>query len=259
MGKYSFLQIVMFFIMYCFLGWIWETFYVSIKEHRFVNRGFLHGPLIPIYGFGAMTILVATLPFKDTLWQVFLFGMLAATVLELVTGTVMEAIFKVRYWDYRRFKTNFKGYISLPTSIVWGAFSIIMVKFIHTPIESFVLSLTQTTTEVVTVILVSVGSMDVAVSVREALDLKEILHHISEFEKVQKAKEVVGDITTNISTDAQFIKDKLTERLEILGKGEFRRIKGLLDRNPSASSAKYENMFETVKTTIKEWKRPATK
>ena len=72
MTQYSFLQIIMFFFVYCFLGWIWETGYVSIRTHKFVNRGFLHGPLIPIYGFGAMAILFATLPVKDNLWLRFL-------------------------------------------------------------------------------------------------------------------------------------------------------------------------------------------
>lgn len=254
MKSYCFLQIIMFFIIYCFLGWIWETFYVSVKTRKFVNRGFLHGPLIPIYGFGAMTILFATLPVKEKPALVFLFGMLAATLLEFVTGITMEAIFKVRYWDYSRFRTNLKGYISVPTSIVWGLFSVLMVKVIHVPIETFVLSLSHTKTEVFTVLLVSFGSMDVAVSVREALDLKEILRHISEYEKIQRAYKVIDGIAENISVDAQMIKDMVYEKLEILGKGGHRRIKGLLDRNPTASSKVYSKLFDTVKTSIKEWK-----
>ena len=148
MTQYSFLQVIMFFFAYCFLGWIWETGYVSIREHKFVNRGFLHGPLIPIYGFGAMAILFATLPVKDNLWLVFICGMFGASALELVTGCTMEAIFHVRYWDYTNIPTNIKGYISLPTSIVWGLFSILMIKFIHKPIEHAVLSLSQTATEI---------------------------------------------------------------------------------------------------------------
>ena len=175
MTQYSFLQVIMFFFAYCFLGWIWETGYVSIREHKFVNRGFLHGPLIPIYGFGAMAILFATLPVKDNLWLVFICGMFGASALELVTGCTMEAIFHVRYWDYTNIPTNIKGYISLPTSIVWGLFSILMIKFIHRPIEHAVLSLSQTATEVLTVFLVMFGSMDLGISIRDALDLKEIL------------------------------------------------------------------------------------
>lgn len=254
MIEYSFLQIILFFFIYCFLGWIWETFYVSVKQKKYVNRGFLHGPMIPIYGFGAMTILIATLPVKDNLWLVFLFGMLAATLLELVTGAVMEAIFKVKYWDYQNLPLNFKGYISLPSSLVWGVFSIIMVKFIHTPVEKDVLSLSQTWTEVITVFLVMFVSMDLAVSVREALDLKEILRHISEIEQVARAQKRMEVVAAFIEYDTEAIKEKIHDKLSVLGKGEFKRIKSLLDRNPSAVSRKYEELFETVKASIRDFK-----
>lgn len=255
MSNYSFLQIVMFFLIYCFFGWIWETFYVSVRKRKFVNRGFLHGPLIPIYGFGAMAILFATLPVKDNLFLVFLCGMLGASVLELVTGTVMEAIFHVRYWDYTNIPTNIKGYVSLPTSVVWGVFSIIMIKFIHSPIERFVLGISQTGTEVCTVLLVMFTSMDFAVSVREALDLKEILKNIAGLEKVQRAQKRMDVIAAIWDNDMENIKEKLTEKLSVLGKGEFRRIKGLLERNPSATSKRYAGLFDTVKLTMKEWKK----
>lgn len=256
MTQYSFLQIIMFFFVYCFLGWIWETSYVSIRTRKFVNRGFLHGPLIPIYGFGAMVILFATLPVKDNLWLVFICGMLGASVLELVTGCTMEAIFHVRYWDYTNIPTNIKGYISLPTSIVWGFFSILMIKFIHNPIEHMVLSLSETATEVLTVILVMFGSMDLGVSIRDALDLKEILKHISEMESVQRAQKRMDVIAAVIDNDMENFKDKISSRLTGLEKGEFRRIKSLLDRNPSAKSTKYSEMFESFKSTVKELKRP---
>ncbi len=256
MTQYSFLQIIMFFFAYCFLGWIWETSYVSIRNHKFVNRGFLHGPLIPIYGFGAMAILFATLPVKDNLWLVFICGMLGASALELVTGCTMEAIFHVRYWDYTNIPTNIKGYISLPTSIVWGLFSILMIKFIHKPIEHAVLSLSQTATEVLTVFLVMFGSMDLGISIRDALDLKEILKHISEMESVQRAQKRMDVIAAVLDNDVENFKEKITNRLSGMEKGEFRRIKSLLERNPSAKSTRYSELFDSFKTTIKELKRP---
>ena len=182
--------------------------------------------------------------------------MLGASVLELVTGCTMEAIFHVRYWDYTNIPTNIKGYISLPTSIVWGFFSILMIKFIHNPIEHMVLSLSQTATEVLTVILVMFGSMDLGVSIRDALDLKEILKHISEMQSVQRAQKRMDVIAAVFDNDMENFKEKISSRLSGLEKGEFRRIKGLLDRNPSAKSTRYSDMFESFKSTIKELKRP---
>ena len=111
MYVYTLGQWLLFFFLYCFLGWVWESCYVSARQRRWVNRGFLHGPLLPIYGFGAVIILWATLPVRGSLPLIFLLGMLAATALEYVTGAAMEALFKVRYWDYSKQPCNLHGYI----------------------------------------------------------------------------------------------------------------------------------------------------
>ena len=86
MYVYSLGQWLLFFFLYCFLGWVWESCYVSAKRRQWVNRGFLHGPMLPIYGTGAVIILLATIPVRDSLWLVFLLGMLAATALEYVVA-----------------------------------------------------------------------------------------------------------------------------------------------------------------------------
>lgn len=88
-------QWALLFFFYCFCGWVWESCYVSAKQRHWVNRGFLHGPLLPIYGSGAIIILFATLPVADNFWLVYFLGMLAATALEYVVGAVMEQLFKV--------------------------------------------------------------------------------------------------------------------------------------------------------------------
>lgn len=252
MTKYSFLQIIDFFMIYCFLGWIWETCYVSIKQKKLINRGFLHGPVIPIYGFAAMSVLSATLPFKAHLWAVFIAGFLAASAMELVTGITMEALFGVRYWDYRRYKLNIKGYVSLPTSTVWGLFSVLLIKFLHTNVESLVLGMNQLTTEIVTMVLACIMSADFALASREALDLKELLKHIMELETVQKATKKANAVVSILDTDKEIIMSKIEEKVAVLGKMESWRIKSLIDRNPSitAASAKSKEIFEMVKSGI---------
>ena len=76
----SLYYIISWFFIYSFLGWVWESCYVSAKRRQWVNRGFLHGPMLPIYGTGAVIILLATIPVRDSLWLVFLLGMLAASI-----------------------------------------------------------------------------------------------------------------------------------------------------------------------------------
>lgn len=105
------------FFLYSFLGWVWESCYVSVKERRPVNRGFMHGPFLPLYGSGAVLVLLCTMGAGNSVVLVFLFGMAGATALEFVTGIVMESIFHVKYWDYSNQKLNLKGYI-LPCCLV---------------------------------------------------------------------------------------------------------------------------------------------
>ena len=128
-------QWALLFFFYCFCGWVWESCYVSAKQRHWVNRGFLHGPLLPIYGSGAIIILFATLPVADSFWLVYFLGMLAATALEYVVGAVMEQLFKVRYWDYTKQPFNLHGYICLTSSIAWGFFSDLLIYVIHPPID----------------------------------------------------------------------------------------------------------------------------
>ena len=90
-GGYTLSEWLLFFYIYCFIGWIWESCYVSARKRHWVNRGFLKGPLLPIYGSGAVVILAAALPLRQYPVLMVLGGMAAATLLEYVTGAAMEA------------------------------------------------------------------------------------------------------------------------------------------------------------------------
>ena len=180
MYVYTLGQWLLFFFLYCFLGWVWESCYVSAKQHRWVNRGFLHGPLLPIYGFGAVIILWATLPVRQSLPLIFLLGMLAATALEYVTGAAMEALFKVRYWDYSHQPCNLHGYICLTSSLAWGAFSILLVRVLHPPFEDLVLWLPSFLTDALACALTVYTTADTVRSFQAAMDLREVLTKLTE-------------------------------------------------------------------------------
>ena len=121
---YTQTQWIMMFYFYCVAGWVWETLYVSIRKKQWINRGFLYGPWLPIYGTGAILILFTTLPFAESGFLIFLIGMISATALEYVTGAVMERIFHMRYWDYSEEPLNLNGQICLKVSVAWGFFSL---------------------------------------------------------------------------------------------------------------------------------------
>ena len=138
MTGYGLAQWVLYFFIYSFLGWVWESCLVSVQQHRWVNRGFLNGPFLPIYGFGAVAILLFTWPVQNNTLLVFAAGMLGATLLEYVTGYSMEKLFHVRYWDYSRFRWNLNGYICVVASLCWGVFSILLVRVLQPPVAGLV-------------------------------------------------------------------------------------------------------------------------
>lgn len=133
-----------------------------------------------IYGTGAVIILLATIPVRDSLWLVFLLGMLAATALEYVTGAAMEALFKVRYWDYSKQPFNLNGYICLTSSLAWGAFSILLVRFLHPPVEDLVLRLPAFLVDPLAFLLTIAVTVDAVRSFQAAMDLREVLTRLTE-------------------------------------------------------------------------------
>lgn len=212
MYTYSLVQWFLFFYIYCFLGWVWESSYVSIKQKRWVNRGFMHGPFLPIYGSGAIMVLIVTLPVKDNMFLVFLLGMIGATLLEYVTGALMESMFHVRYWDYSQKPFNLNGHICLVSSLAWGGFSILMTLFLHQPIEAFVLMLPKSFVEFVTLAL-SIGiAIDLTQSFNEAMDLKEMLSNMTEnSEEIKKMKKRLDVIMAVIDEETKELREKAEE------------------------------------------------
>lgn len=180
MHAYTADQWVLFFFFYCLCGWLWESCYVSLRKGQWVNRGFLNGPLLPIYGSGALIILLFTIPVKNDVRLIFLFGMLAATALEYVTGAVMERLFKVRYWDYSTQPCNLNGYICLTSSLAWGVFSILLVRFLHPPIEALLLRLPAPWAGPIALLLTAGFAVDAVQSVHDALDLRDVLTRLTE-------------------------------------------------------------------------------
>ena len=135
----DFYHLMNWLIIYSFFGWVWETCYVSVKSGKFVNRGFINGPLCTIYGFGAVSVYVILRPFSDNLLYLYLGGVVVATALEYVTAVLMESIFHTSWWDYSDNKFNFQGRICLGASLGWGVFTVILFKVLHPLVESIVI------------------------------------------------------------------------------------------------------------------------
>lgn len=190
MHAYYLPQWVLFFFIYSFIGWVWESCYVSVRKRRWVNRGFMHGPMLPLYGSGAIVVLVSTIGVRENAALIFLLGMMAATVLEYFTGAAMERLFHVRYWDYSNQKLNLHGYICVTSSLCWGFFSVLLVRVVHVPVETAVLRIPLTVSEGAALVLSVAAAVDLTQSFNEAMDLKRILSQFEESrEQIRKLQE----------------------------------------------------------------------
>lgn len=215
MYEYSVLQWLAFFFIYCFLGWCFESLYVSIKSKHPVNRGFMRGPLLPIYGTGAITILFVALPFREIPVLVYITGMIAATLLEYVVGVAMEALFKVRYWDYSNQKFNFQGHICLSSSIVWGFFSVALVYGMHKPFEKFVLGLPYSVLSTITLLISVVAAADFMVSLKTALDIRDLIIQAEKMrDDLNRMKRRIEIIDTFTRAELESRREQLLDHLE---------------------------------------------
>ena len=267
--NYTMIQWVAYFLIYCFIGWCYESAYVSIKHKRWVNRGFMRGPFLPLYGSGAIVMLVVTIPFRDNLLLTFLAGCVGATTLEYVTGVCMEALFKIRYWDYSNRRFNFQGHICLAATLAWGAFTILMTRFIHTPIEHFVLGMPQIVVSIVTTLVTGVCIVDFTLSFRTALDIKDVLVKLEEvreeMERLQKRMDVILAFAEDSREQAVLNTyerlDELTDSLEArfaqikelrtkLDERITQDIKGFSDELKERS----ENLKEDLREKSEDWK-----
>ena len=293
MYHYSLLQWMLFFYIYCFFGWIIESTYVSVCTGNWVNRGFMRGPVIPLYGTGAVIVLFAVIPFRTSPILVFIVGTVAASILEFVTGFVMERIYKVRYWDYSDKPFNLCGYICLFNSLCWGVLSILLIYLVHSWIEKGVLFLND-------MVLLSIDSgisslfiVDLFNSSTTAVELKRMLansqklkddlmnihNKMIEFntaiangkEKMDELKQMslqelyisARDNMSNIASDKDSPElQNLKNKLDLLKDKYYKRMLAedkakfkLLKNNPKAVSYKYKESLREIMDKAKKYKK----
>ncbi|MBP5555647.1 MAG: putative ABC transporter permease [Lachnospiraceae bacterium] len=176
MSQYLLREWVFVFCFYSVVGYIWETVYCSLKEGKLLNRGFMKGPFLPIYGFGVCIMMIAAGPFngKNILAEC-ISGMVCATVLEYVTGELMQHLFKVRYWDYSKEKFNLNGHICLGASLGWFVATFVVNEIFRGPVDTLVHSISAFHMYLIDYIVMGIAILDFAISFKAAMDLRIIL------------------------------------------------------------------------------------
>ena len=249
------------FVFYSFLGWIWETTYCSVKAKHFINRGFLNGPIIPIYGFGAVLIMIAVnalgplsppVPtFNLTIINiilVFLGGMLLATILEYTVATILETWFHMKLWDYSKNRFNFKGRICLKCSLFFGLLSVLFIMIIE-PLSTH--AATQIPDNVINIaagIIFLILLLDIGISVFSLLKLNE---------RLRAAEEIINAKVETTLVEAAKIRDTLHEKIvegldenQLLSKFHYQG-RRMAKAYPGSVSLKHTEIWEKLKTHVK--------
>jgi uncharacterized membrane protein len=203
------------FFLYGFLGWCVEVIYAAVNQGEFVNRGFLFGPICPIYGIGMLAVILALEPIRDNLALLYFGSTLIATALELLMGVLSMWLFHTRLWDYSDQPFNLKGYVCLKFSLLWGIGALLIVDVLHPilmkPIELVPRWLGVPVLWALGAILVT----DLALTVAEAMKLPGRIRAVQEIERLLTT--VSGGIGENLADNtlkARERKDELDLKLE---------------------------------------------
>ena len=176
----------------------------------------MRGPWIPLYGSGAVIVLFSTLPFQRWPAAVFFVGMIAATILEYVTGVMMMKLFKVRYWDYSYMKVQFQGHICLVASLIWGCFSLLMVYVVHRPVEKLIFMIPGEVVSILTFVITVLFVFDFANAFRDAMDLRKLLVQMEDLKQQMDVmlEEKRKEWTEHIEEKREEIDELINEKRE---------------------------------------------
>lgn len=238
MFHYNMVQWLFFFYFYSFCGWCFESAYVSMKSKKLVNRGFMRGPFLPLYGSGAVMMFVVSMPFQDNVLLTYCAGCIGATALEYITSVVMDALFNVRYWDYSYKRFQFQGRICLSSTIAWGFLTIWMTRLVHKPIERMMLAIPSQILGYVTFLVTIYIAADFALSFKAAMDIRDILLKMQrikeEMLRMQKRLDVLAAFNNEEKEQKSLEREmKMDELADGLAQ-RFMRIKEIIQNAPGA-------------------------
>ena len=184
----TFFHILTYFVIYSFLGWILESIVRTICERKIINTGFLIGPFCPIYGFGAIIMILFLDQFKNNIILLFFSSFIILSLWEYIVGVLLEKFFATKYWDYSDHKFNYKGRICLTNSIAWGILGVLFINYIHPTITQLLEYVDFIYVAIITSIIAIILLIDAIISIIKVKNIKTTLEKIEEINEQIKQK-----------------------------------------------------------------------
>ena len=187
-------EFIWYFFAYAFLGWCCEVCFAAAKDGKFVNRGFLNGPVCPIYGFGVVIVVGLLTPVKENVFLLFVCSVLLTTALEWVTGFVLEKAFHQKWWDYSDMPLNLGGYVCLLFSLLWGLACLLIMDVIHPMVAGLITVIPHTLGVVLLAVLTILLLCDLAATISAIAKLNRRLGQIDDLAaKIRSASDELGE------------------------------------------------------------------
>lgn len=216
-------ETILYFILYSFAGWACVTVYYSLWKKHFINKGFLKGPCLPVYGIGAILIITASDPVRDYPAAVFFICICLAAVVEYIAGWLMESLFQVRWWDYSRVKYHLHGRICLKNTVLYGILGMTAVYILHPAVLRLIGQIPQ-------------ENYRTAVSVIIALLFLDLIHSLSELLKLTDRMKLIRECLLELDHYAAASPWYQKKHLH----GNILKLKEMCEKNPSDQNLKDE-------------------
>ncbi|MDD5930536.1 MAG: putative ABC transporter permease [Spirochaetales bacterium] len=261
-----FRQAFLIFIMFSVVGWISEVLYVGIfHEHKFVNRGFLHGPLCPVYGFGGVVILLLPASLYSTWIPLFFSSMIMCTVVEYFVSWIMEKMFHARWWDYSHYKLNINGRICLLNSVLFGFLGLGVIHFVYPQMLRFLDWLGDFAIMISSDMIGAALALDMIFTVRKLVDFSATMEKIKTFGESLRDHygseswfhgENFETMLASVKQYAENNKDKINknilEKIEKLQTARNKAAESFMAHFPTMKSIQYKDELEHLKKHLKE-------
>ena len=210
----SFYETAWVIFIYSFLGWCAEVVFAACRRGIFVNRGFLNGPVCPIYGFGMVIVLFALTPLQHSILLLYIGGVILPSALELVGGWALYKLYRTRWWDYSDYPFNIGGYICLDFCLLWGVGTLVVMRIVHPVIANLVAMIPPLAGVISMCILYAVYAVDVVVT---AISASKLADTLDTMEKLGESIHAVSDAMTELlGTTALTADQKMDEhRLQL--------------------------------------------
>ncbi|SEQ04371.1 Uncharacterized membrane protein [Treponema bryantii] len=253
------------FIMFSMVGWISEVLYVGIfHEHKFVNRGFLYGPLCPVYGFGGIVILLLPAKLYSTWIPLFFASMILCTIVEYFVSWFMEKMFHTRWWDYSHYKFNINGRICLLNSVLFGFLGLGVIRFVYPQMLHF---LTWLGDFVVMISADAIGvflTIDIFLTVRKLVDFSATMEKIKVFGESLRdhygnetwfRSENIEEMLASVKEYAAISKDQISQsildKIDRIQNARHAAAESFMAHFPTMKSIQYKDELEHLKSHVK--------